>query len=147
MSIRTVLIVLLALVFGTATAVGVITLRGGGPTEDTADVVVAGQDIPRFTPVTADMVKVKQYPKRLVPAGAVTRVEDVVDRLVDGNLLKDEPVLDGRLAPKGATSGIGSAIPKGMRAVTIRTPHIATAVAGLIVPGSKVDVMFTMRSN
>src|SRR5687767_6566827 len=99
MSVRTVLIVLLALVFGTATAVGVVALRGGGGlSEDTADVVVAAQDIPRFTPVTAEMVKVQQYPKRLVPVGAAGRVEDVVDRVADGNILKDEPLLDGRLA-------------------------------------------------
>ncbi len=60
-------------------------------------------------------------------------------------LLKDEPVVNGKLAPKGSGRGMAALIPKGMRAFTIRTPRIAPGVAGFVMPGYKVDVLLTMN--
>ena len=34
-------------------------------------------------------------------------------------------------------------IPSGMRAFTIRTPHVAAGVGGFILPGNRVDVLLT----
>ena len=60
-------------------------------------------------------------------------------------LLKDEPVANGKLAPKGSGRGMAALIPKGMRAFTIHTPSIAPGVAGIVMPGHKVDVLLTMN--
>ncbi|HKB06370.1 MAG TPA: Flp pilus assembly protein CpaB [Gemmataceae bacterium] len=151
MSIRTVLIVLLAVVFGLCAVVGVNALRGGSAVaaaeEEKMTVVVAAADIPRFTAVTADMVKTRDYPKSFAPAGAATRVEDVIDRVTDSQVVQDEPVLEARLAPRDAGRGVAAVIPPGMRALTILTPNLASGVAGLILPGNKVDVLFTKKAN
>src|SRR5262249_23627523 len=140
----------LALVFGTTAAIGVSKFTrspaASGTDAETVGVVVATKDIPRFTTLTAEMLRVQQFPKDLVPPGSASRVEDVVDRVCDSHLVKDEPVMEAKLTPKGSGRGMGSVIPKGMRAVTITTPNVATGVAGFILPGSKVDVLFTMRS-
>ncbi len=141
----TVMIVVLALLFGTTAAVGVYRLRSHGK-EETVDVVVPTKDMPRFTTVTPDLVKVRKFPKSLAPAGAANRVEDVQNRVTDTRLVAGEPVLEARLAPKGLGRGMAAVIPNGMRAVTIRTPNIASGVAGFVLPGHKVDVLFTWRA-
>lgn len=150
MSSRSILMVVLALVFGTSAAIGVGQLsRAPARVEtnpETVSVVVAAKDVPRYTTLTADVLKLQPFPKNLVPPGSITRVEDAVDRVTDSHLVKGEAVLEGKLTAKGAGRGIGAVIPKGMRAVTIQTPNVATGVAGFVLPGSKVDVLFTMRS-
>lgn len=148
MSTRTILMLVLALVFGTAAAVGVSRLRrDSGPREEMVSVVVAATEVPRFTTLNAEMVKTRDYPKSLVPAGAITRVEDVLDRVTDTPLTKDEPVIGPKLSERGAGRGMAAVIPKGKRAVTIQTPNIASGVAGFVLPGNRVDVLFTMKTH
>jgi pilus assembly protein CpaB len=147
MSNRTLLVVILAVAFGTSAAVGVARLNRPTLQVETVGVVVVARDTPRFTTLTTDTLKIQQYPRELVPPGSVTRVEDLVDRVTDTHLVRDEPVVESRLAPKGAGRGMAATIPKGMRAVTIRTPNIASGVAGFILPGNRVDVLFTIQSH
>jgi pilus assembly protein CpaB len=79
-----------------------------------------------------------------VPAGAVTKVEDALERPVLGPVVKGEALLEGRLAPRGAGRGMAYKVPKGKRAFTIHTPTIEAGVAGFILPGNKVDVLLTV---
>ncbi|MBI1914724.1 MAG: Flp pilus assembly protein CpaB [Planctomycetes bacterium] len=148
MSTRSILIVLLALACGGSAVVGINTLRQGPgePKADTVTVVVAAADIGPFMSLSSSMVTTREYPKGSVPPGAVTRVEDVQDRVCLTSLLKDETILEGKLSPRGAGRGISSVIPKGMRAFTINTPSVASSVAGFILPGNKVDILLTVVS-
>lgn len=149
MSKRTILVVALSLVFGLSAAVGAARLtRGGGPAHvDTVGVVVVTGDIPRFAVLGAANLEVKQYPKALVPPGAATSIEEAVGRVTDTPLVKDEPLLESKLTPKGSGRGMAAGIPPGMRAVTLRTPNVASGVAGFVLPGNKVDVMFTRQTH
>jgi pilus assembly protein CpaB len=54
----------------------------------------------------------------------------------------NEPVLESRLAPKEAGAGLTTAIPDGMRAISIRVNDVI-GVAGFVVPGTHVDVILT----
>jgi pilus assembly protein CpaB len=150
-SIRSLLVVLLALVFGASAAVGVNSLRGpqqaaaAAPVE-TVTVVLASADVPRFTTLSADALRTREYPKDLVPPGALTRPEDVAGRVTLTALVKDEPVLESKLAARGTGRGMAPGIPHGMRAYTIQTANMAAGVAGFILPGNKVDVLMTMTS-
>src|SRR5262245_25098449 len=101
MSIRSILVVVLALVFGGSAAIGINTLvrAPAAPKVETVPVVVAAADVSRFAVLTEDMVKLRDYPKQLVPPGALNRIEDAVERITGGTLVKDEPVLDAKLAP------------------------------------------------
>ncbi|HET6574288.1 MAG TPA: Flp pilus assembly protein CpaB [Fimbriiglobus sp.] len=149
MSVRTILVVALALVCGLSAAIGVGKYVKGvaAPEADTVPVVMAVADIPRFTTVTAEMLRVRDLPKSAVQAGSLARVEDVVDRVTDITILKDEPILEAKLSERGAGRGMAAVIPTGMRAVTIKTPNVASGVAGFILPGNKVDVLFTMKTH
>jgi pilus assembly protein CpaB len=147
---RTVLILVLALVAGVSAAAGVNSLRqpvaaSEGP--ETVSIVVATADIPRFTTISTDMVTTHPYPKDLVPSGALTSVEEALDRVVYSPLVKDEPVLNGKLAAKGLGRGMAAGIPDGMQAYTIPAATVSSGVAGFILPGNKVDVLLTVTSN
>jgi pilus assembly protein CpaB len=140
----------LALVSGGSAALGVnryVTSKPvvAAPRIDTVPVLVALEDIPRGASVTADLVKTQDYPKGILPPGALGRVEDALDRAVFVPLAKGEPVLNGKLAPKGAKRGMAALVPDGMRAFTIPTPSAASGVAGFILPGNKVDVLLTLE--
>ena len=146
MSPRSLLVVVMALVFGGSAAVGVNSFvnNPASPKLDVVPVVVAALDVPRGGNLTADMVKTRDYPRGLVLQGAVSQVQDAVDRAVFIPLIKDEPVLEAKLAPKGSGRGLAALVPNGMRAFTIQTTNIATSVAGFILPGNKVDVLLTV---
>ena len=76
-------------------------------------VVVAAVEILRGGSLTADMVKIQDFPKDLVPQGAINKVEDVVDRAVFTPMMKDELVLEGKLAPKGSGRGLAALVLQG----------------------------------
>ena len=146
MRTQTLLVVLLALGFGGVAAVGVMALsNNGSPDAAMATIVVAVAEVPRGETITAESVASRTYPKDLVPAGVLTKVEDAVGRAALSPIFKDEPILDAKLAPKGAGRGLASLIKKGMRAITVQTPNVATGVAGFIVPGNRVDVLMTFN--
>ncbi len=142
---QTLLIVVLALVFGGVAAGGVFLFSSRDPAEGVAmtTIVVAAADVPRGEAISADSVVARKYPKDLVPAGVLTKIEDAVGRSALSPLVKDEPLLDAKLAPKGTVRGLANLIKTGMRAITIPTPNVATGVAGFIVPGSRVDILWT----
>lgn len=146
MRLRTILMGFVALVFGVSAATGVYILntssKSAGP--QLAGIVVVTTDVSRGTNLTAEMIRIRPWPKELLPTGAITKVEDAVGRTVWIPLVLDEPVLEGKLAAKGTGRGMASLIPRGMRAMTIQTPNVATGVAGFILPGNNVDVLVTL---
>ncbi len=77
-----------------------------------------------------------------VPPNAVLKREDIVGRGVVSNIYQDEPILETRLAPKGAGAGLAATIPPGMRAVAVRVNEVV-GVGGFVVPGMRVDVLIS----
>jgi pilus assembly protein CpaB len=149
-SLRTIVILGLALALGGSAAVGVSALVGAkGPVAtnaETSRIVVATADVARGSMITSDLIKERDCPKDLIPLGAITKVEDALQRAVFSPLVKGEAVLEGKLAPKGAGRGMAALVPKGMRAFTITTPNITSGVAGFVMPGNKVDVLLTVNA-
>lgn len=77
-----------------------------------------------------------------LPAGALTRKEDITGRGVVAAVYQNEPILETRLAPRGAGGGLAAMIPAGMRAVAVRVNEVV-GVAGFVVPGMRVDVLIS----
>jgi pilus assembly protein CpaB len=146
-SSRSIIIGVLALVFGGSAAIGVNILFNQPNTaslNDSVAIVVARGDIPRGVLVSPDQVKTRNVPKELVPDGAITNPEEVVQRVALNSLVKEEPFIERKLGPRNGGRGLAPLVPTGMRAFSIQTPHVATQVAGFILPGNKVDVLLTM---
>ncbi|MCL4795577.1 MAG: Flp pilus assembly protein CpaB [Bryobacteraceae bacterium] len=119
---------------------------GAGPKKtevtDLTDMVVAARPLPVGMTVKAADLKVVKVAANSFPKGAYSKPEDVLDRPVVSNILHDEPILEGRLAPRGSGFGLSPIIPVGMRAVTVRVNDVV-GVAGFVLPGMRVDVLIT----
>jgi pilus assembly protein CpaB len=77
-----------------------------------------------------------------LPLNAITKKEDVVGRGVVSTVYDGEPILESRLAPKGAGAGLPSMIPPGMRAVALHVNDVV-GVAGFVVAGMRVDILIS----
>ncbi len=148
MSTRSIGVLVLAVVCGLSAAVVLGRLHGTGEaaTVETRSVLLATVDIPRGEMIKAESLTVAEWPTAVIPANALTKVEEAADRATAVPILKGDLVLEGKLASKDAGRGVAALIPKGMRAYTIQTAKIASNVAGFVLPGNRVDVLLTLRS-
>jgi pilus assembly protein CpaB len=57
---------------------------------------------------------------------------------------ENEPVTETKLAPIGSGAGLPPSIPPGMRAMSVKVDEVI-GVAGFVVPGTRVDLVVTLR--
>lgn len=74
------------------------------------------------------------------PQNAILKKEDILGRGVVAPIFEGEPIIESRLAAKGAGAGLAATIPPGMRAVAVRVNEVV-GVAGFVVPGMRVDIL------
>ncbi len=106
--------------------------------------VLATRDIPLGTIVTERDVRLVSWPGDALPPGFIGRQEDVIGRGVITPVRVNEPFLESKLAPKGTGGGLSTIIEDGMRALSVRVDEVI-AVAGFVVPGTRVDVLLSME--
>ena len=105
------------------------------------NVVVAVVNIPAYTPITTDMVTIRQVPLGTAHPLAARTLEEVVGYVTESETLEGEQLLPPKLKQLGQTeSGLSYIIPEGMRAVTIPVDEV-TGVAGFLQRGDYVDVI------
>ena len=110
----------------------------------TTQIVQAAHDLEMGAVIHKDDVKLAECSGN-VPAGATAHPEDVLERGVLTPIYAREPVIETRLAPKGAGGGLAAMIPVGMRAVAVRVNEVV-GVAGFVIAGMKVDVLISGTS-
>jgi pilus assembly protein CpaB len=117
------------------------------PPFQTADVLVAAQDIEIGKTIEEPMVKWEQWPAAGISEKLITQQKDpeglkkAVGAIARSPILAGEPISDTKLIR--ADSGIVSAmLPQGMRAVAIRI-SADTSAGGLIQPNDRVDVIMS----
>lgn len=108
----------------------------------TRTVLVAAVDVPLGETVDAEDVKSVRWPADAVPEGALGEPDEVIGRSALTALVRHELLLDGKLAPREAGTGLPPVIPPGMRAVSVRVNEVI-GVAGYVLPGTRVDVLAT----
>ncbi len=106
------------------------------------NVVVAAGNLPLGTLLKDENLKFVSWPATNLPVGYFERKEDLVARGLVQSVVENEPILEGKLAPKGTGAGLPPIIPEGKRAVSIRTNELI-GVAGYVTPGTHVDVVLT----
>jgi len=102
-------------------------------------VIVAGRNLELGTLIRESDLKMADFGGTL-PHGALLRKEDVVGRGVVAAIYDGEPIVESRLATKGAGAGLAATIPAGMRAFAVRVNEVV-GVSGFVVPGMRVDVL------
>ena len=110
----------------------------------TTQVVLAAHTLEVGTVLKEEDIKLTPWPG-IVPQGAILKAQDVVGRGVITPIYEKEPLIESRLAPKGAGGGLAAMIPPGLRAVAIRVNEVV-GVAGFVVPGMRVDVLISGTS-
>jgi pilus assembly protein CpaB len=105
-------------------------------------VVVAAGSLTLGTLLKDEHLKFVSWPATNLPPGYFERKEELVSRGLIQPMVENEPILESKLAPKGTGAGLPPAIPKGMRAVSIRANEII-GVAGYVTVGTRVDVVLT----
>jgi pilus assembly protein CpaB len=151
---------LLALFLGAVSAVLIVVYlsqSGGGdggdsaqPALGTAPVVVAAQEIPAGTRVTAEMLTVSNLPTTAVLTGAFEAPDDIVGTVTRVPVTAGEQVISSKitggdlaLSEYGEDIPASVLIPDGMRAVSISVSKL-TSAGGLIRAGDYVDIILTL---
>ncbi len=115
----------------------------GGSGRKTKRVVAAAVALQPGTPIAAENLTEISWPENVAMDGLFEKKEDVTGHVLMYAMAANEPVLRRDLAST-SSFGLASKIPDGMRATAVKTNEVIS-VAGFIFPGSRVDVLVTLR--
>jgi len=107
----------------------------------TVQIVVAAKDLEMGAVLKEGDVQLGDWSGQ-VPVGATNKVQDLIGRGVNTPIYAKEPIIDSRLAQKGAGGGLAAMIPHGMRAFAVSVNEIV-GVAGFVTAGSHVDLLIS----
>ena len=113
----------------------------------TQTIVVAKQPLRFGTELNASMLQEVSWPADAVPAGAFTRIDDLLSkgrRVVLAAMEANEPVLALKITGPGQRATLSALVRPGMKAVTIRVNDVE-GVGGFVLPGDHVDVVLTRQ--
>ena len=110
-------------------------------------VVIAANDLAFGDELTAEALRVVNYPKDAIPLGAYSAIDEVLSdytarTVVLSQMRLNEPVMDYKISGPGGKGSLSSRISEGYRAAAIRVDDV-TGVAGFVVPGDLVDVIYS----
>lgn len=146
------MLLMLALGCGLVASIGITQVMAKrnvpaeAPAANTTTIFVALDDIPTGDPITPQVIKLEQWPKDKVPAGAIAKLEDVENRRPKSKIYKGAPILENWLLPKGSNQGATAQIPKGYRVVAIRVDDVS-ASSNMIRPGDRVDIIVYVQKS
>lgn len=128
--------------YGMYRALGSIAVREVEVTS--YQVVVTTAPLSTGVLLQASDVKLVPWPSAAPVPGAFTDLKSVLNRGLLTSLLANEPITADRLAPVEAGGGLTPTIRSGMRAMSVKVNEVI-GVAGFVVPGTRVDVLVTIR--
>lgn len=135
---------LIALVAGLAAVVlAAQWMQGQGAQK--GRIAVANADIELGGRISAEMIRMVDWPSDSVPQGAFIDPNPLNGRVVLVSLQRGEPLTEARLAPVGSKGGLSAVVPEGRRAMTVRVNDVV-GVAGFALPGTYVDVMVNTQA-
>ncbi|MDR7102631.1 Flp pilus assembly protein CpaB [Croceicoccus sp. BE223] len=109
--------------------------------EQLARIVVATQPLDFGSPLTAENVRLQNFPANAVPVGAYFSVEELLQggQVALRPIVPGEPILADKLSGRAVLS---AKLPEGMRAMSIPI-NANNAVSGFVRPADIVDVLLT----
>ena len=147
---RTVLVIAVATVMATVATLAVYAAVSRIPVREvevaSLKVVVAVTKMPTGTRLAAKDLKLVAWPASSPMPGAFEKIEAVVDRGLVAGVIENEPIVESKLAPLESGAGLPPSIPPGQRAMSVKVDEVV-GVAGFVVPGTRVDLVVTMRNN
>jgi len=116
----------------------------------TQTIVVASKPLRYGAELSSTSLREIAWPQDSVPAGAFSKIADVLNsngrRVVLTAIEANEPILASKITGPGQRATLSAALTDGMKAVTIRVNDVE-GVAGFVLPGDRVDVAFTRQKD
>lgn len=112
--------------------------------EQNIDVIVAARALPAMSVITGDAVTVQKVKVRDMPEGAMTNSVLVVGKVLRSPVVAGEPIRRQSLVRDGDPVYLAQLVKPGMRAISVQLTDWS-GMAGLLYPGSTVDVLVTFR--
>lgn len=138
-------IVLLAVILGLVTAYFIwryLSEVRESAKENWMPVVVAVQDIKSRASITRDMITLTSFPKDLIAADTVEKIDEVEGKVALGRIKAKEQIRRSDLAQQGQMPGLAYQVPPGKRAISIAANEVMS-VGTAIKPGDHVDILAT----
>ena len=146
-----VILIVVGLLLAVLSVIGVLSLSQRqtttAPTPTpmaTVKVVVAAQNVLERTMLQANMLTVKDWPAALLPAGTVTKPQDLIGKVTSAPLVTGEIVLLSKVSIEQTAVGLAPSLPPGLVAMSLGLSPVL-AVAGAIREGDAVDVLVSME--
>lgn len=108
--------------------------------EEMVNVVVATTDIPPYSTVAPNQLRLDTRPRGLVPPNHISDPSTLVGKKLRETVYQGEVMVTKRLADDSAASPLLESLPHGMRAMTLRLDDMS-GHAGFLLPGSRVDII------
>jgi pilus assembly protein CpaB len=141
---KSIVLLALALGCGLVASIGISQLMDArNKTADQGErlaVFVALADINANDELTAQNIKLEEWPKNIVPTGALTRLEDVEGKRCRTKVYAGEPIISSKILGPDESIGAAKDIPAGYRVAHVRIDS-ASGSSNLILPGDRVDVL------
>jgi pilus assembly protein CpaB len=112
----------------------------------TASVIGASRDLPAGTRLRKGDVKVVKVGDKDITKGSLTDEKSALDHPLLYPVSANEAITVSKLASANGPEGVAALIEPGKRAVSIAITDV-TGAAGLVLPRSHVDVLFTRPGN
>jgi len=145
---RTLLVLLFACVLASGATYAVYRAVANMPVREvevaTLQVAVAAENLPVGTRLEAQHVKMVDWPASSPLEGGLSSVDAAVGRGLVASVSINEPLTESRLASLESGAGLPPVIPEGMRAMSVKVNEVI-GVAGFTVPGTRVDVLVTLK--
>lgn len=108
----------------------------------TVPVLVLTKAVAKGTAIEASMVEVKPWPAHLKSFDALQTPEAAIGRLARIDLFAGEPLLNGKLRPRGERGDLNDQLGVGERALSIRVNDIVGVPVDSVL-GQNVDLLLT----
>jgi pilus assembly protein CpaB len=108
-------------------------------------VVAATKALSAGTRISAENIKLIQWPAEAPLPGAHAEPREVIDRGLIAPVLPNEPITESKLAALEAGAGLPPAIPPGLRAISVRVNEVI-GVGLFVGQGTRVDVLATFST-
>jgi pilus assembly protein CpaB len=145
---RTVVVMTVATVMAGVASLGVYAAVKSIPVREVevahTFVAVAARNLPTGSRITEEDVKLVAWPARNPVSGTFSELKPILDRGLVAAVGENEPFTETKLAPLGSGAGLPPSIPPGMRAMSVKVDEVI-GVAGFVVPGTRVDLVVTLR--
>jgi pilus assembly protein CpaB len=144
---KSLILLMLALGCGLVASIGISQILDGrnpqAPAQEMEPILVAVKEAKFNDALTPETVKLEEWPRGKIPAGALTKLEQIEGRRARTQIVPGEPILESKLLrhDEGKAANV---IPKGYRVVSVHADSVSST-GNLIQPRDRVDVLVYIR--